>query len=807
LRELQADKEAFLERLMEEFSLHAFLKAAGPSTAQLVAQARASVSMLREHVNAFIDEQSRHLLVSDSTDGKSFDLVMLPTEFNYNPASNAPAYIASLFQAASALKILPALCSALEQRLGAELFQLADADMRSLHQRFHRERSTTNRKSDVTELLVLLGPSVSARDRREIEAFGPFLGTFLETLLVKMVIILSVFSRARQDHQDVECMAELYAYAVRAVHTEIRNVMGSFLKGPTALTSTAPTTAATFNNAVLFKLPVTKTPIPSNSASDVLTPRERANARKQARMLAVDSYAAAQDEYGHGAVVRASLHYLPLMFPPHALFTDCLKELNGPDDDQKTDVSVSTEDLDVILLQRFLMDEYLPFLESQASQELTMAFQPLEALLPETNPLSVHGEPVPRCVKSFSAIYNLLMRLGERVPVHAGGFERLLRTLCESFIGRMDLLLASLGRSAEKGPSSSTASSHTDDHSGSVFFAMRAAADPAIRALLKTHPLLPSTSPFPTEAEPAYILAEKEALLLDAFKKGRSLVKAEIIWDRRLLAHSCLLQRGLALLLPLKSDIDAESSRLLLSSDSVMSAETSTAMEAFFKAVEERALGLLIALRLELRSHLLYSTELALREGTHLFHFPNDGEDTSSHDAILIQPDTYITALCGQLLSMDAVLGSALPSRSHRFCLDGLATSMQAALISGFKYVRDINAGGYMKLQAGLRALEQLLTLILPSSDISSSSSTASLDRVRAYLALAQAGPDKLLEAARACAYRFAPDQYMALLDAWYRDQASFAGTGETDEMELDESAKARRREYQNMVVRLQYLN
>lgn len=403
-RELRGDREAFLERLLEEFCQHAFLRVPA-STAQLVAQAQATFPTLRERPTEYCSEQARQLLVVPEG---SDHLVMVPTEFHYAPASNAPVYLGSLFQAAHALGCLGDFCGALEQRLGAELFQLADMDMRSLHRRFHRERSVRRAGTDPLKShtdIVLVPMGKATQDKREAEAFAPFLRPFLETLLVRFTVVLGVFWRAAQspfaeDEVSIAALQSLFAAAGNAVHGEVRNVLGTLLKGaPMGLQLMANAVINNNNSSqavLLFKFPASEVAAISSASpvDGVLSRRERLNAAKLAQMLVTDAYASARDEYGHRPIVTPSLQYLPLMFPIFAFFESCLEELG----------LVAPADADAAFLQRYLAEEFLPFLEAQVSQEMAAAFQPLEALIPERLRTGRNRETIPK-VK-----YNILCR-------------------------------------------------------------------------------------------------------------------------------------------------------------------------------------------------------------------------------------------------------------------------------------------------------------------------------------------------------------------------------------------------------------
>ena len=52
------------------------------------------------------------------------DLTLAPAEFNFDPASNALAYLNSLIRAAAIMELLPQLLVIITQRIVAELYQI-----------------------------------------------------------------------------------------------------------------------------------------------------------------------------------------------------------------------------------------------------------------------------------------------------------------------------------------------------------------------------------------------------------------------------------------------------------------------------------------------------------------------------------------------------------------------------------------------------------------------------------------------------------------------------------------------------------
>lgn len=61
-----------------------------------------------------------NVTISDS------DLVLTPTEFNFEPSSNAIAYLTSLIRASAILELIPQLLSIITQRIVSELYQITE---------------------------------------------------------------------------------------------------------------------------------------------------------------------------------------------------------------------------------------------------------------------------------------------------------------------------------------------------------------------------------------------------------------------------------------------------------------------------------------------------------------------------------------------------------------------------------------------------------------------------------------------------------------------------------------------------------
>lgn len=373
-----------------------------------------------------------------------------------------------------------------------------------------------------------------------------------------------------------------------------------------------------------------------------------------------------------------------------------------------------------------------------------------------------------------------------RIPTHRASFEGLIKTACTIFADRIGSLLQGISKTRGK----------EGDTTVEPFFSARQALDQSIRDLLRAHPFLRGSQQ--DEDEKDQFIAENEAVILEKAKGDRSLgVEEVILEDHRRIQDLALLQRGLELLPEIlftspeikwlvshsKNELKFTDDNRLVAGGVEFSAPFAAFMGTFLTQIAQHAISTIITLRLEIRSHAFYYIDLAMREGNYQLDEPR------------YEPDVYINTLCRELMSLESILSDWLPYEKYIFCVEGLGPVLQTILINGYRQIKECNPNGYLKLQATVKALEQLMTLIGPSDD------GADLNRVRAYYVLAQAGPKQLIDGAKDCGYRYTQSQYQSILDSHYK-------LGMNTETESDDEASAAlRREYQNQLVRLQYLN
>lgn len=517
----------------------------------------------------------------------------------------------------------------------------------------------------------------------------------------------------------------------------------------------------------------------------LLTAREKANAKKFAKMIIVDPFSSAKEEFGHHPIVNPSLQYLPILFPALSAFNGWVAPLAGH--------ALQGPWEDAEFVDQVFSKEYIPYMENYVNQEIAYAFNNLDCMVAdaimESGESRVQGKlanHIPRAFVSFVGLFELLVSLARMIPDYQTRFEQILLALCTTFQERVNGIFRNLTcRTAE-------------ESAGSKYMTASAAfaANKDLRDLLREHSL------FSPDADPSMdaALAEKEALTMERLKSDRSFVRDEIIMDYRIVHEIALLHRGLELLPRIllarygctrglhasRPSIEGNEAGLYVATfggvvETAMAfSETfSAAFGAFLTSSAQLALTCLLTLRLEIRTHAFYYVDLALRESNYLLDDPVN------------EPDAYISLLFRDLTSLDLVLEDWFPEEVHGFLMEGLSQTLEYMLINGYRYLKGCNAHGYAKLQENVKALEQLLYLVCSPAE-------GSLSAVVAYYQLASKGIVGLLENAKACEHKFTLMQYQAILDAHYRFTAEGEGPAEEEDL---------RQEYQNQLVRLKYLS
>lgn len=185
---------------------------------------------------------------------------------------------------------------------------------------------------------------------------------------------------------------------------------------------------------------------------------------------------------------------------------------------------------------------------------------------------------------------------------------------------------------------------------------------------------------------------------------------------------------------------------------------------------------------------------------------------------ISVEPDAYVMGLASDLVRFEATTSQWLPYKEYHQVMDNLKITLCTILIEDFRHIRSLDTSGCFKLNANVRALEQVLAIIttggssLNATDRSPNLSSVSennpisisargcdLQAAKDYYKLASVGVDHLIETIPQLRNRFTTHQYQAVFDVLYRGLDAQQGLD-------DEGANTLRTAYQNQLVRLKYL-
>ncbi|KAL7752158.1 exocyst subunit [Sorochytrium milnesiophthora] len=168
-----------------------------------------------------------------------------------------------------------------------------------------------------------------------------------------------------------------------------------------------------------------------------------------------------------------------------------------------------------------------------------------------------------------------------------------------------------------------------------------------------------------------------------------------------------------------------------------LNAEEAARMDVLLNNFEIIANICLLTLRLELRCHVMYYLDLAMREGSYFL------------DDDICEPDTYVLHLNDDLIIFEDIVSSCLSDRECHFVFDGISLLMTHYLIANVRYIKRLNRNGVVKMARNISALHQNLVNIDLCDDMR-------LTHAKGYYELFYGGAEKMvstLEADMTAAY------------------------------------------------------
>lgn len=162
------------------------------------------------------------------------DLVLAPTEFNFDPSSNAIAYLTSLVKAVAIMELVPQMLSIITQRMVSELFQITEKCLAESGKDFRRGMGT----GDSPLFVPVLRGNMSKSDSNEFDSFVPHLrrhcGRVIGRLLAIGNAVTIIGEAVRQIVTEAGSMIDVHSFyrnCLSALHGEVKNWLSSLLHG------------------------------------------------------------------------------------------------------------------------------------------------------------------------------------------------------------------------------------------------------------------------------------------------------------------------------------------------------------------------------------------------------------------------------------------------------------------------------------------------------------------------------------------------------------------------------------------------
>lgn len=291
-----------------------------------------------------------------SIDVAEVDLVLAPAEFNFDPRSNAVAYLSSLVRAAAILELVPSLLSILSQRIVSEVYQITERCISKAARDFQKG---VNSGEGPLFVPVLRG-TMDKSEGKEFDLFVPILRKLLGNIFGRLLTVANcikiIGDATGTIVQESGVPLDVYAFyrnCLSALHGEVKNFLAALFHGPQSANTrlfTSPIVAITEalkGKRLRSGSNAAKTPLyqfvnvieeqetgaqgGENSLKGImdvmtiLSAKEVESARKLASMLAVDPFASSAHEMGHQLIVKPNLQYLAIVYREFVQFDDWLR--------------------------------------------------------------------------------------------------------------------------------------------------------------------------------------------------------------------------------------------------------------------------------------------------------------------------------------------------------------------------------------------------------------------------------------------------------------------------------------------------
>ena len=805
---------------MDELLEHIFLKKAN-SSAEWFSKTLQEIPNLKEKIGKFPDELS-FTFMEISVNGEK-DLVMAPAEFDFKPDSNGILYMSSLLQALNTLGTLEESLENVEQRISSELFLIVEEEIKKSSEKLKKSHMSRNKMVDK---FVLIPTGLNNVSRDEFYFFCPILREMLSVLILKLLVIVYIFKFITETVQKLKPSSAVenttetpLSLAIQAAFREVKNFATSIIysySSPSEVFSNPLSDISeilknsklksTIDNSDLFTFSMsTAEPIVNEIRSMAIkvNEKDRELSKKVASALNIDPYTSSKKDLGHKQIVKPSIQYLQVLYNQIIIFFEIVKGMLPPSEDEGPLNQLNTINQNIIAsFEAIIEKEYIPFVENYMIHELVSAFKGSDSSnwieLSDSSSSIINtkctiGKKSDSILCSYLTFVRLICescKLIYFIPSHQESFEKIMEQLCDQLLDKSEIKLRDLILVKCSG--------EEDTSSNLLCFSVQFAKNTEIRSILGQNTLLQGAA----NVEYNRLLSEKESIVMESLKGDRSIGKNELLFDPKVIRDLALLQRSFEQVQELMfSGTTCPMTRIVRGDEDKnlclhvyeegrktifkLSSSFDAKLIVFCELLGKLGLTCLFTLHCEIRTHAFYFLDLAFREGSYKL---DNVMILSGGGGGITEPDPYILNWTGDLLTLSDSLSDWFPLSKYLFIFDGLSILIDSILVNNFQYIKGINGEGLRKLGTNTTAIIQILTQILPPSQVSLPKSTE-------YYRLAQIPSDQLMSEIQASTAKFTFLQYRALLDSAYREA-----------FQREESSESARKAFTNNLTTLKYI-
>ncbi|CAG8559752.1 1079_t:CDS:10 [Racocetra persica] len=738
---------------------------------------------------------------------KDEDDEIITENLDINPETDSFYYMEILVESLAALKRLPQALETITQRIPIELYQLVDKTVAEVEERNANSfAALTTKKYDMTEVFSLDAPENDA----QLEALRDLLWTLyskLDAVLQGHRFILDVIERINKVRtllRDYITNDERDSASIDAPDALLQDLMKEkkprdsskqlFKFGDADLKS-----YAVFDQQYETDIKTALQKFLPETFSK--TPDER-----QLSVFVVDRFANTNITAGHRLVVKPDAFNVSVLFKPTSAFLEKVKTMLPPGDHR------SSEDF-TTFLDDFVSNVFLPQIGDKIFELFQKATSEADAFQDDPNYKSYTTLPVVKSTASLMIMVERLCVMLQTMASHKEEFSKMIISLLTRYYVKcFEQYQAIVAKNSGEADSEGTG-----NHQG---ISATWVQQDQLAEILGQYPYLDDDT---------VKSRRKRKMLCD--KKKRYIRSGELIMENKKMTALGTLYHSLKWFvakiwelrgrgnqptnLPTKMDDAAKMDDGKLAKKNrrwsqygdinlnhgpeddekknddnqntglSLTDEMTNRFDALLATFQQLAEQCLFTLRVELRCHVMYYIDLAMREGNYQLDYE------------AYEPDPHVLILNADMVKFEESISSNLPLKEHRFMFEGLDALMEHVLVSNATYLRNLNNNGIMKMSRNVLALQQNLKNIVDMPV------EISLNKARLYYELYNSGPASMLAQIREQGAVFTFDEYKTMLEIMHKIDPS-----EVQQLTLNrrDSPSANRKLYNEHVLELNEL-